>query len=189
MRGVALVFGLVVLAGCADDGSDMPDGENPDATPTADVVEPAGTNLSMAGRTVAVLEFERVFQVHVQDVRTGVVNAGVGGVNGANCVMLSGIERIVAGEATATWQATTPLSDELELMFAGDDRARASGTSGTGISFSDLRPDDGLDRFALLVQATAPGAAIDQGVEVAIHFSYEATGPVDVDEGWTCSYS
>lgn len=191
---LALLLVATALAGCNDDPGDDPgeasdggnDGGNDGGADGPDAGSPEAIEPEASGDTLQVWEHQAQYPVEVQATRTGVLNAGIGGVNGANCMMLEGVNRIVSGEASATWDAITPLSDRLEIRLAGDESVFAEGASGVAITIDGLEPDGGS--YALMLQPTNPGVAIAQPATIDIRFTYEALEPLQVDTGWSCSY-
>ncbi len=163
---LVLMLALVPLAGCVDSDDSAEPVLETDALPAEDA------NAFFAART----------EVMVRNVRPSFIL--MSNVHGANCIALDGIDRIVNGTLTATWDATTPASAQLEFRIDGADEVIVEGSSPLVLDVADLASSE--SRFMVMMQPTMPGAALDQDVTIDMELTYAGTEP-DLDANWICS--
>lgn len=153
-----LVAALVALAfsGCLDDGT------------TDDVV------VEEPPVAAEVQRFEGVLDMTVTQVNTPVNR---GSYMTPNCVRFEedDLHRIESAVLTATWDASVPTHEELELrVFGKDDVHVAQGTSPLVLEVEDVLPDGFFESVLVMVQAPSPvGVTAAQDVSVAIEMDYE----------------
>jgi hypothetical protein len=89
---------------------------------------------------------------------------------GANCIAFSAASApsMNSGRLEATWQATTPLTEMLELVVGGAQVLRKAGPSPLVIEFEEMEPEATANATMVWLQLEEGGVAFDQAVQLQV---------------------
>lgn len=174
MRWTA-VLALLLLAGCLDDGP-----QAPGSLGGADADAGRQGRVGRTGEPAGVRTFDSSFDLVLNPDSELLLFTMLAG--DRNCILFSEGDspsyRILGGTATMTWDALTPLAEDLVLsVFGLTESLRVSGSSPLTVDLSGLELDLEGGGMDLMADHEVPQMPIRQSAKLQVTFDYEGEVP------------